>query len=140
MVQVLNTLLSRTFTPKTLISKNETVETALRASWKNFVNTNAYRALLEILAASRTDKGLAKRIKKDLRDWGKRMDAQSLEIYEAVSGDDNEVVMLLNMHRSFMRGLLFQQLYGHTEQSTMEYVEQWIHMIAPRLKFRHQAT
>ena len=138
MDQVLNELLSRSFPPKTVLSQTETVESALRGSWKKFVNTSAYRALLEILNASLTDKGLAKRIRSDLKDWGTRMDEQSLEIYEAVSGDDREVIKLLNMHRSFMRGLLFQKIYGQSDATTLEYLEEWVAMIAPRLRFRSQ--
>ena len=88
------------------------------------------------MSASRTDKGLAKRIRQDLKDWRKKMDAQSVEIYEAVSGNDSDVIRLLNMHRSFMRGLLFQRLYGQSEETSLEYLEQWVEMIAPQLRFR----
>ena len=58
--------------------------------------------------------------------------------YLAVSGDDREVIKLLNMHRSFMRGLLFQKIYGQSDATTLEYLEEWVAMIAPRLRFRSQ--
>jgi hypothetical protein len=49
---------------------------------------------------------------------------------------DAQVVMLLNMTRSFMRGLLTQEQYGVSPEETLSYVEKWIELIAPLLQLR----
>ncbi|MBT4161922.1 MAG: TetR/AcrR family transcriptional regulator [Gammaproteobacteria bacterium] len=114
----------------------KSVESALLQAWVRFINTPAYRALMEILSAARTDKALQKRLSSDLVEWGRKLDQQSLDQYEAVSGSEEEVIMLLNMTRSFMRGLLLQERYGVSQEQTDQYVKQWISMVAPMLKFK----
>ncbi len=109
----------RTFKPQTKARQPETVDQALLDGWTRFINTPAYRALMEILNAARTDTKLLLRITDDLKEWGRKMDEQSLVSYEAVSGDPEEVVMLLNMHRSFMRGLLFQSDMGQMSKKRL---------------------
>ena len=70
------------------------------------------------------------------------MDQQSLTIYQSANEQlpahegDAEVVMLLNMTRSFMRGLLTQEQYGVSPEETLTYVAKWIELIAPMLKLR----
>ena len=112
------------------------VEAARMDAWQRFINTSAYRALLEVLNASRTDRALANRIASELVDWGQNLDQQSLASYQASNGNDQEVVMLLNMTRSFMRGLLIQEHYGVDQQTTLSYVTKWIELIAPLLELR----
>ena len=129
-----DTLLLRTVQRKE--SKPVSVEAALMDAWQRFINTAAYRALMEVLNASRTDKALAHRIADELVDWGKNLDQQSVASYRASSGNDQEVVMLLNMTRSFMRGLLTQEQYGVTPEETLNYVAKWIELIAPLLALR----
>ncbi len=129
-------LLARTFKPQSERSRPKNVEQALMNAWNRFINTPAYRALLEILNAARTDKNLQKRISGELVQWGKKMDVQSVEHYESVSGDPDEVIMLLNMTRSFMRGLLLQERYGVTQEQTSQYVKKWISLIAPLLEMK----
>ena len=129
-----DTLLLRTVQRKE--SQPVSVEAALMDAWQRFINTAAYRALMEVLNASRTDKALAHRIADELVDWGKNLDQQSLASYRASSGNDQEVVMLLNMTRSFMRGLLIQEHYGVDQQTTQSYVKKWIELIAPLLELR----
>ena len=73
---------------------------------------------LEVLNAARIDRKLRLRISAELVAWGKNLDKQSLTIYQSANEQlpahegDAEVVMLLNMTRSFMRGLLTQEQYG----------------------------
>ncbi len=129
-------LLLRTFKTVPERKKPTSVEQALMNAWNRFINTPSYRALMEILNASRTDKDLQKRISRDLVEWGKRLDEQTLANYVAVSGDEEEVVMLLNMTRSFMRGLLFQERYGVSQEKTTQYVRKWIELIAPLLELK----
>lgn len=132
-----DTLLLRTVQRKDAYPPS--VEAALMDPWQRFINTAAYRALMEVLNASRTDKALANRIADELVDWGKKLDQQSLASYRARSGNDQEVVMLLNMTRSFMRGLLIQEHYGVDQQTTQSYVKKWIELIAPLLELRAPA-
>lgn len=133
----LDLLLSRTIKHYPTNKMPETVEAALLFGWNQFINTNAYRALMEILNEARTDKKLQARISDELINWGTKLDHQSLEVYEAVSGNEQDVIMLLNMNRSFMRGLLIQEQYGVDEARTLRYVQKWIEMIAPMLQLKN---
>jgi AcrR family transcriptional regulator len=126
---LLRTVQSRSAKPKS-------VEAALLNAWQRFINTPAYRALMEVLNAARTDLALRARISADLVDWGQKLDQQSLTSYRAVSGDADDVVMLLNMTRSFMRGLLIQEQYGVSAAATVDYVRKWIELIAPLLELK----
>ena len=91
---------------------------------------------MEILGAARTDKALQKRLSSELVAWGRRLDQQTRDHYEAVSGDEEEVVMLLNMTRSFMRGLLTQERYGVSREETARYVRKWVELVAPLLRLK----
>ena len=93
---------------------------------------------MEVLNAARTDMALQQRISSELLDWGQKLDQQSLARYRAVSGNNDEVVMLLNMTRSFMRGLLLQEQYGVDAAATLDYVRKWIELIAPLLELKEQ--
>ena len=48
--------------------------------------------------------------------------------------------MLLNMTRSFMRGLLLQEQYGVTNATTAGYVRKWIDLIGPLLELQDPAA
>lgn len=130
----LNRLLERPF--KRARNPATQVEDALMVAWTKYINTPAYRALLEILNAARTDDLLQTRIAGELLDWGRALDEQSLAQYEAISGDDNEVVMLLNMTRSFMRGLLIQENYGNDRAESLRYIKIWIGLVSPLMRLR----
>ena len=130
---LLRTVQSRAAQPKS-------VEDALLEAWQRFINTPAYRALMEVLNAARTDAALRQRIASDLVDWGQKLDQQSLSRFQAVSGNGEDVVMLLNMTRSFMRGLLIQEQYGVPSAATLDYVRKWIELIAPLLELNEQAS
>lgn len=120
----------------------ENVESALMNAWQRLINTSAYRALLEVLNAARIDGKLRLRISAELLAWGKNLDQQSLDIYQSANTEltsqlgDAEVVMLLNMTRSFMRGLLIQEQYGVSPGETLSYVSKWIEMVTPLLALR----
>jgi hypothetical protein len=120
----------------------ENVESALMNAWQRLINTSAYRALLEVLNAARIDGKLRLRISAELLAWGKNLDQQSLDIYQSANAEltsqqgDAEVVMLLNMTRSFMRGLLIQEQYGVSPEETLSYVSKWIEMVTPLLALR----
>lgn len=118
------------------------VESALMTAWQRLINTSAYRALLEILNAARTDRKLRLRISAELVSWGRNLDQQSLDIYQSANPTlssqegDREVIMMLNMTRSFMRGLLIQEQYGISPEETLNYVSKWIELVAPLLALR----
>jgi NADPH-dependent curcumin reductase CurA len=65
-----------------------------------------------------------------------------LDIYQSADAGlpaqegDAQVIMLLNMTRSFMRGLLIQEQYGVTPEQTLNYVAKWIELVAPLLALR----
>ena len=90
----------------------------------------------------RIDGKLRLRISAELLAWGKNLDQQSLDIYQSANTEltsqqgDAEVVMLLNMTRSFMRGLLIQEQYGVSPEETLSYVSKWIEMVTPLLALR----
>mgnify|MGYP001490343858 FL=1 len=114
----------------------DSVEEALMIAWRRFINTRAYLALMEILIAARTDEDLKRRISNDLLRWGQRLDQSTLDVYESVNGGTDEAVMLMNMTRSFMRGLLIQERYGITKEQTLRYVNKWIELVAPLLRLK----
>ena len=132
----LNRLLERPFKRPKHSPSN--IEEALMVAWTRYINTPAYRALLEILNAARTDELLQARVADDLLDWGQALDEQSLEQYQAISGDNDEVVMLLNMTRSFMRGLLVQERYGNDRAQSLRYIKKWIALISPLMQLREE--
>lgn len=134
----LDRLLERPFHALNQKTKIHSVEEGLLIAWKKYINTAPYRALMEILNAARTDKQLQLRISSNLLDWGKKLDQQSVDQYQSVSGDDEEVIMLLNMTRSFFRGLLIQERYGGDSARREQYVAKWIELIAPLLKLQSE--
>lgn len=134
-------LLSRPFTrtvkPE---SRPATVEQALTLSWQRMINTPGYRALLEILIAARTDEKLQQRISDNLHRWNKAMDEQAMATYRAVNGTDEDVVALLTMTRSLMRGLVIQDRYSDNSSEINQHVERWVRLIAPQLALREVVT
>ncbi len=131
-----DTLLIRTIEG---VKRPASVEDALMGAWQKFINTSAYRALLEVLNAARTDGALRARIADELYQWGQRLDDQSRSHYRATSGNDQDAVMLMNMTRSFMRGLLIQEQYGISQETILDYVKKWVELIAPQLELRDAA-
>ena len=129
-------LLQRTVKPQPSRKRPHTVEQSLTNAWTKFINTPAYRALMEVLNATRTDRDLQKRLDGELLNWGRKLDQQAVLNYEALSGEESDVVMLLNMSRSFMRGLLIQERYGAGSEETTQYVNKWIELVAPLLKLK----
>jgi AcrR family transcriptional regulator len=112
------------------------VEYALLYIWNKMVNTPQYRALLEILNAARTDKELQKRISDKLLAWGKAMDDHSVLTYRAINGSDEDVKALMNMTRSFMRGLIIQERYKSDQKENLNLVMRWIDMLSLQLEIR----
>jgi len=114
------------------------VEISLLYIWNKMVNTPQYRALLEILNAARTDKELQKRISDKLLAWGKAIDEHSVRTYRAKNGSDEDVKALMNMTRSFMRGLIIQERYKSDQKENLDLVKRWISTISTQLEMRNE--
>lgn len=137
MAATADTLLSRPFarTPNPDL-RPDTVAEALALPWKMMTNTPAYRALLEILIAARTDEKLQDRISDNLHKWNDAMDEHSVQMYRSVEGTDEDVKALLTMTRSLMRGLVIQDRYIDDPTESDAHVTRWAKLIAPQLAFR----
>lgn len=137
MAATADTLLSRPFARSPGVeARPDTVAGSLALPWKLMTNTPAYRALLEILIAARTDKKLQDRISDNLHKWNRAMDEQSVLTYRSVDGTDADVVALLTMTRSLMRGLVIQDRYSDDPSESDAHVTRWANLIAPQLAFR----
>lgn len=140
MVATADRLLERPVTKKLKSEERpKTVEAALLLNWNKYTNTEAYRALLEILIATRTDQKLQDRISDKLKAWNKIMDQQSVEVFQSRSGDDEDVAILLTMSRSLMRGLVIQDTYSTDPEENLKYVHRWIDLVAPLLELKKNA-
>lgn len=141
---VVETLLARplarvhSLRPEAGRKDTEIVAARLRSGWTDFVNTGSYRALLEILVAARTDAGLRNRIEQILQAWNRAHDLQTRESYEAESGDDDDVELLMVMHRALLRGLVIQDRYVSDPRYNARVVERWISIVAPMLRLRRR--
>ena len=117
-------------------SNERTVGSLIRYQWKKFVNTDAYRALLEILNATRTDETLRDRVSDNLHEWNRALDTQSLSTYRSSLGDDEDVRLLTTMTRSFLRGLVIQDRYADDPSENIKLVERWIELVEPHLQLK----
>jgi AcrR family transcriptional regulator len=130
-------LLSKaTFAP--LIGDSEStgtrnVRSEIAQIWEKFVNTDAYRALLEILIAIRTDCALQTRLSPHLIVWEKTRLQAAIKHYQAVSGSDEEVQILMTMTTSLMRGLIIQGQYSQDPAFSRKVVTYWLDIISERL-------
>ena len=137
MAATVDVLLARPFErPQNPVLHQTSVEAALISPWKRMTNTPAYRALLEILIAARTDQKLQNRISDNLHVWNKALDEQAVAMFKSVSGTDEDVKALLTMTRSLMRGLVIQDRYADDPSESDAHVERWAKLIAPQLAFR----
>lgn len=107
-----------------------------RSMWKSLMNTDQYRALLEILIAARTDRRLHARVTPTLHQWNRAIDAVVVEIFESVGRGNEDVETIMLMTRSLMRGLVLQEGYGDPAGAADRAVERWIEMVAPLLRIR----
>lgn len=114
-----------------------TVAAALLYSWKKMVNTPQYRALLEVLNATRTDKKLQDRLSEKLIAWGLAMDEHAVKTYKSINGTDEDVEALMKMTRSFMRGLVIQERYIENPDENYQHVLRWIEIISSQIEIRN---
>lgn len=117
-------------------SETERVAADLLTNWTYFINTPQYRALLEILIASRTDKKLRAQIEDTLHAYHARSVAHMLETYESATGREEDAELLPWMSNIFFRGLLIQDQYSADPERQQRMVERWIEIVAPLLRLR----
>ncbi len=135
-------LLQRTVRPEHKKRRNENIDETeqvslqMRFLWDRLVNTKEYRALLEILIASRTDQRLKKRISATLKNWNKTIEQNSVDLYESTERDDEDVRILGIMQRVFMRGMLVQYQYSDDAQDLEKVVTRFIELVAPQMRPR----
>jgi AcrR family transcriptional regulator len=134
-------LLGRThFRPERKVPKgaddSTLVASDLLTNWTYFINTPQYRALLEILIASRTDKRLHDQIEDTLHAYHARSVDHMMATYESASGREEDAELLPWMSNIFFRGLLIQDQYSADPEQQRRMVERWIEMVSPLLRIR----
>lgn len=108
----------------------------LMMSWTYFINTPQYRALLEILIASRTDRKLREQIEATLHEYHALSVAHMAKAYESTGGNPEDAELLPWMSSIFFRGLLIQDQYSTDPAQQQRMVERWIEIISPLLRPR----
>jgi AcrR family transcriptional regulator len=108
----------------------------LLRTWDKGANTDEFRALLEILVKIRTDEQLKSRLATRLQAWQQRATQLTREGYEAVSGDDREVELLLTMNSCLIRGLVIQHQYTSDPEFIASIMARWVEMVSPLLRPR----
>jgi AcrR family transcriptional regulator len=114
-------------------------ERELMRTWEKGANTEEFRALLEILVKMRTDRALRSRLGSRLRDWQDQCVRVTREGYEAASGDDEDVELLMAMNLSMIQGLVLQQQYSNDPDYVSRVMRRWIDLVAPLLRPRQGA-
>lgn len=126
--------------PKRRLSKDandsDVIAEDLRTNWSYYINTPQYRALLEILIASRTDKTLRNQIEDTLHDYHRRSVEHLMSIYESATGKPEDAELLPIMSNIFFRGLLIQDQYSADPRKQQRMVERWIEIVASLLRPR----
>ncbi len=117
-------------------AEGDSVARELMLNWSKMIDTREYRALLEILLATRTDRKLAGRIQPTLHQWSRDIDASQLVLYEAAGGGEDEVILLMHMYRALMSGLLIQESYYDGPTHFNKVLARWAELMAPLLKRR----
>jgi len=142
MVAVVNRLMARVVVRSDVSQKKpgETEESVIIREimkiWTDLINTDPYRALLEILVASRTDSSLLKRIGPVLQDWESSFDDLAKKLFVTNTGQDEDVVMALTMTRVLFRGLVLQVPYERDPSDIENIVKRWSELISSTLRVR----
>ncbi|MCB1748269.1 MAG: TetR/AcrR family transcriptional regulator [Gammaproteobacteria bacterium] len=113
--------------------RERVVADELAAMWTRLVDTRAYRALLEILNAMRTDAALRARVQPTLAHWNEAFERRALVLYRPAGGDPAEVRELLVLVRCALRGLVIQASIAPDAALTRAVVRRLIDLVAPRL-------
>jgi AcrR family transcriptional regulator len=117
-------------------TETDVIAADLRTNWSYYINTPQYRALLEILIASRTDRKLKKQIEGTLHEYHERAVRHMMATYESATGNPEDAELLPVMSNIFFRGLLIQDQYSADPKTQQRMVERWIEIVAPLLRPR----
>jgi AcrR family transcriptional regulator len=102
------------------------------------------RALVEILVAMRTDKNLRDRVSPRLQEWDQMIGEAITGYYEAVSGNEEDLVLIWTIMRSFLRGLILQEPFSPDERKIETMItrmgEIFNPLLRPRSKLEHLET
>jgi AcrR family transcriptional regulator len=120
--------------------RNTRRPTAVRSSarelldtWQKGANTDEFRALLEILVRMRTDPALKTRVAPELQAWHERSALLTRAGYEAASGREDDVDLLMAMNACLIRGLVIQEQYTADPAYIARIMARWIEIAAPLL-------
>jgi AcrR family transcriptional regulator len=126
--------------PKRRLPENagdtDVIATDLRTNWSYYINTPQYRALLEILIASRTDAKLRGLISGALHDYHRQAVDHITAMYESATANPDDAELLPIMSNIFFRGLLIQDQYSTDPGKQQRMAERWIEIVAPLLRPR----
>ncbi|USG60746.1 TetR/AcrR family transcriptional regulator [Sneathiella marina] len=140
MVATANFLLQRPFeTPEHAGEVPHSVADYIKLTWHKLVNTEGYRALLEILVAARTDRMLQTRLSDTLLTWNDALNEQARGKFTSKLGYEQDVEILMTMTRSLMRGLVIQDQYSEDPALAIQYIDRWIELISPLLELKSTA-
>lgn len=98
------------------------------------------RALVEILVAMRTDRNLNNRVAPRLHEWDQLIGTAILGYYEARSGNDEDLVLIWTIIRSFLRGLILQEPFTPNDRHIEQMVSRFGEIMTPLLKRRKKVT
>jgi len=139
MVATADRLLERPLhTPVTGKDAPQSVAESLLLTWKRFVNTDAYRALLEILVAARTDAMLHDRITPNLQKWNTAFDQQAVNTYASTIGRADDVQILLTITRGLWQGLILHDRLASDPEENIRCVNRWIELVTPLLELKNE--
>ncbi len=113
-----------------------TVEAYLTDTWDKVVNTPEGRALIEILIATRTDTKLHRDLADRLVYWDGRLSKSILEVFASPTGDDDDVMLIWSICRTFIRGLLIQERFSEDPQALQRAMKRFATIVSPHLRLR----
>ena len=81
----------------------------------------------------RTDPNLNERVTPRLKEWNEMIDDAILGYYKSASNDDQDVVLLWTITRSFLRGLVLQEPFTSDEATFPRMISRFSELVSPFL-------
>ena len=117
-------------------NKKRDVAREIMNTWLKLVDTDEYRALLEILVAIRTDEALQQRLSPILKRWNRQRVEESVEMYKSVDKNDKYLAQLMTLNTCMMRGLVIQDQYNDDPGENLQLMKTWVDLLSPLLAAR----
>ncbi len=95
-------------------------------------------ALVEVLVAIRTDKTLHLRVQAELQKWNDDIDKAILGYYKSTHHDDEDVILLWTIARTFLRGLVLQEGFTPDRDRIEKIIRRFSELLEPHLQRRRQ--